>query len=116
MGFSVIVAAVEKVLGRSPTLCLASLAVLAAARSPMATSYCHQDAESSDDPLLDAVRTRLASGALFPADRKSWARRATGERCAVCDVDINNPEMEYEVAGGPSGSAFAHLECYLVWR
>ena len=82
----------------------------------MATSHRHQDAESSDDPLLDAVRTRLASGALFPADHKSWAGRATGERCAVCDVDINTPEMEYEVAGGPSGSAFAHLECYFVWR
>jgi hypothetical protein len=30
-------------------------------------------------------------------------------------LTINNPEIEYEVAG-PNGSVFAHLRCYLVWR
>ena len=54
MGF-VIVAAVEQLSIRSPSLCLANLAVLTTSRSPMATSCSHLGPESSDDPLLDAV-------------------------------------------------------------
>src|SRR6266850_4194035 len=121
MGFRGIVAATEELLTQSPTLCLANLAVLAALRYPVATGY-HEPhpkfhiAGSSDDPLLDAVRTRLTTGVLFPVVRKSWAVQATGKCCAVCDLTISNSEIEYEVAAGPSGSAFAHLPCYLVWR
>jgi hypothetical protein len=121
MGFRAIVAATEELLTQSPTLCLANLAVLAALRYPVATGY-HEPhpkfaiAGSSGDPLLDAVRTRLTTGVLFPVVRKSWAGQATGKCCAVCDLTISNSEIEYEVAAGPSGSAFAHLPCYLVWR
>lgn len=117
MGFSAIVAAVEELLSRSATLCLASQAVLEASRHPMAMSRrrLFSITRSSDDPLLDSVQSRLTSGALFPVDRKSWTGRGSGKSCAVCDLTINNPEIEYEVAG-PNGSVFAHLRCYLVWR
>ena len=119
--FRAIVAAAEELLTQSPTLCLANLAVLEASRYPVATGY-HEPhpkfgiAGSSGDPLLDAVRTRLSAGVLFPVVSKSWAGQATGKCCAVCDLTISSPEIEYEVAAGPSGSAFAHLPCYLVWR
>jgi hypothetical protein len=118
VGFSAIAAAVEELLSRSPTLCLASLAVLEASRHPMATGRrrLFSFTRSSDDPLLDAVQSRLTSGALFSVDRKSWTGRGSGKSCAVCDLTINSREIEYEVAGGPNGSVFAHLRCYLVWR
>ena len=32
------------------------------------------------------------------------------------DLPINHAEIEYEVAGGASGSVCVHLPCYLVWR
>lgn len=110
MGFSAIMGAVEELLTRSPTLSLAGLALLGTSPSQVATS------RSSDDPLLDTVQSRLASGALFPVDGKRWAGLGGGKSCAVCDLTINNSEIEYEVTGGPSGSAFAHVRCYLVWR
>src|ERR1700716_3637647 len=109
--FRAIVAAAEELLTQSPTLCLSNLAVLEASRYPVATGY-HEPhpkfaiAGSSGDPLLDAVRTRLTTGVLFPVVRKSWARQASGRRCAVCDLTISNSEIEYEVAAEPSGSAF----------
>jgi hypothetical protein len=117
VGFSAIAAAVEELLTRSPTLST-SLAVLEPSRHPMAPSRrrLFSIMRSSDDPLLDAVRTRLTSGALFPFDRASWTGRGSGKSCAVCDLAINNAEIEYEVAGGLIGSGFAHLRCYLVWR
>jgi hypothetical protein len=117
VGFSAIAAAVEALLNRSPTLCLASLAVLEASRYPMARcGHPFGTTPASDDPLLDTVRTRLSSGTLFPVDRKSCTGRGSGKPCAVCDLPINHRDIEYEVAGGPRGSVCVHLPCYLVWR
>lgn len=145
MGFNAIAGAVEALVTRSPTLRLASLAVLEASRDPMAMAFRHvapfcrlarsvlllkaqQVAvgatmirqrlthREADDPLLDAVQSRLASGALFPVDRRGWAGRGSGKSCAVCDLTINDADLEYEVADGPGSSAFAHVKCYLVWR
>jgi hypothetical protein len=117
VGFSAIAAAVEEWLTRSPTLCLGNLAVLEASRYPMARrGHVLSTTPASDDPLLDTVRTRLGSGTLFPVDRKSGTGRGSGKPCAVCDLPINHVELEYQVAGGPSGSVCVHLPCYLVWR
>jgi hypothetical protein len=118
VSFSTIVAGVERWLTRSPTLCLAQAALLEASRAP---SRRHLNPEvriagSSDDPLLNIVRARLTSGALLLIDRKGRAGRGSGKRCAVCDMTINNQEIEYEVASGSYGAVFAHLRCYLVWR
>jgi hypothetical protein len=114
VGFSATAAAVEKLLTRSPTLCLASLVVLEASRYPMARRG--RTTPASDDPLLDTVRTRLSSGTLFPVDRKAGTGRGSGKPCAVCDLPINPRDIEYEVAGGLRGSVCVHLPCYLVWR
>jgi hypothetical protein len=117
MGLGAIAAAVEALLTRSPTLCLASLAVLEAARSPMARGGpLFSTTLASDDPLLDTVQTRLSPGTLFPVDRKSCAGRGSGKPCVVCDLPITPRDIEYEVAGGPRGSVCVHLPCYLVWR
>ncbi len=123
MGLGAIAAAVEELLTRSPTLSLAGLAGLEASRSQVATSRDPVNpfhgvalAGSSDDPLLDVVRSRLASGALFPVGHQSRGGGGKGEICAVCDLTINNPEIEYEVSGGPNGAVFAHIACFLVWR
>ena len=117
MGFSAIAAAVEALLTRSPTLCLANLAVLEASRYPMARrDHLFSPTPESEDPLLDTVRTRLSSGTLFPVDRKSGAGRGSGKPCAVCDLPITPRDIEYEIAGGPRGSVCVHLPCYLVWR
>ena len=117
MRFGAIAAAVEELLTRSPTLYLANLAVLEASGYPMARrGHLFSTTPESDDPLLDTVRTRLSSGTLFPVDRKSGAGRGSGKPCAVCDLPINPRDIEYEVAGGPSGSVCVHLPCYLVWR
>ena len=117
VGLGAIVAAVEELLTRSPTLCLANLAVLEASRYPMARrGHLFSTTPASDDPLLDTVRTRLSSGTLFPVDRKSCTGWGSGKPCAVCDLPINPRDIEYEVAGGPSGSVCVHLPCYLVWR
>jgi hypothetical protein len=117
VGLGAIVAAVEELLTRSPTLCLANLAVLEASRYPMARrGHLFSTMPESDDPLLDTVRTRLRSGTLLPVDRKSRTGWGSGKPCAVCDLPINRTDIEYEVAGGPSGSVGVHLPCYLVWR
>lgn len=117
MGLSAIAAALEELLIRSPTLYFASLALLEASCYPIARRrHLFSTAQSSDDPLLDTVRIRLSNGTLFPVDRKSSAGHGSGKSCAVCDSPINDPEIEYEVAGGPSGSVCVHLPCYLVWR
>jgi hypothetical protein len=117
VGLGAIVAAVEELLTRSPTLCLANLAVLEASRYLMARrGRLFSTTPESDDPLLDTVRTRLSSGTLFPVDRKSRAGHGSGKSCAVCDLPIIHAEIEYEVAGGASGSVCVHLPCYLVWR
>jgi hypothetical protein len=115
VGFKAIAAAVEELLTRSPTLCLANLAVLEASRYPMArTPHLFSAPQPSDDPLLDTVGTRLRSGTLFPIDRKSCARRGSGKSCA-CDLPITDLDIEYEVSGGSSGQVGVHLPCYLVW-
>jgi hypothetical protein len=89
---------VEEWLTRSPTLCLANLAVLEASRYPMACrGHLFSTTPGSDDPLLDTVRTRLGSGTLFPVERKSGTGRGSGKPCAVCDLPINHVELEYEV-------------------
>src|SRR5258705_1051541 len=117
MGLGAIAAAVEALLTRSPTLCLASLAVLEASRYPMARGgHLFSTTPASDDPLLATVQTRLSSCALFPVDRKSCTWRSSGKPCAVCDLPINPRDIEYEVAGGLRGSVCVHLPCYLVWR
>ena len=117
VGLGAIVAAVEELLTRSPTLCLANLAVLEASGYPMARrGHLFSTTPESDDPLLDTVQTRLSTGTLFPVDRKSGAGHGSGKPCAVCDLPINPRDIEYEVAGGPSGSVCVHLPCYLVWR
>jgi hypothetical protein len=118
VGFSAVVVVVERWLTQSPTLGLAHTALLVASSAPI---YRHRNpdvsmAGSSDDPLLDTVRSRLTSGALFLMDRKGRARRGSGKYCTVCHVLITAHEIEYEVAGGSYGTVFAHLRCYLVWR
>jgi hypothetical protein len=118
VGFSAIVAVVERWLTLSPTLGRAHTALRVASSAPI---YRHQNPEvsmagSSDDPLLDTVRTRLTSGALFLMDRKGRAGRGSGKHCAVCDVPVTTHEIEYEVARGSYAAVFAHLRCYLVWR
>jgi hypothetical protein len=62
-----------------------------------------------------SVRTRLGTGVLFQVDHTSCAGHGRGTKCAVCDLPINHPELEYQV-GGPSDSVCVHLPCYLVWR
>jgi hypothetical protein len=117
VGLGAIVAAVEELLTRPPTLCLANLAVLEGSRYLMARrGHLFSTTPESDDPLLDTVGNRLRSGTLLPVDRKSSAGHGSGKSCAVCDLPINHTEIEYEVAGGPSGSVCVHLPCYLVWR
>jgi hypothetical protein len=81
VGFSAIVAVIERLLTQSPTLCLAHTALLVASSAPR---HRHLDPEvsiagSSDDPLLNTVRTRLASGALFLIDGKGRAGRGSGK-------------------------------------
>lgn len=73
-------------------------------------------ADAPDDELRQRVRRALASGALFLADRKTRVGRGSGGLCAVCTSAITESEVEYEVPGGVSGTAVAHLLCYLVWR
>ena len=68
-----------------------------------------------DRRLRERVRRGLASGELFLIDRKSWAGRGSGGRCAVCGMTIAFQNVEYKVEGA-RGAAVAHLTCYLVWR
>src|SRR5216684_1196929 len=101
VGLGAIVAAVEELLTRSPTLCLANLAVLEASRYPMARrGHLFSTTPESEDPLLDTVRTRLSSGTLFPVDRKSGAGRGSGKPCAVCDLPINHAKLSTRLLVG----------------
>jgi hypothetical protein len=72
--------------------------------------------ENHNDEIRQRVRRALASGALFPADRKSRVGRGSGKLCAVCTSAVTESEVEYGVPGGVSGQVVAHLPCYLVWR
>ena len=69
---------------------------------------------SSGDDLGQAVRDRLATGALFPVPRKAWGGQGTGKVCSVCDVIISSTEIEFEVSGPTT--LWAHLVCYDIWR
>ena len=68
-----------------------------------------------DDPLVTALRHRLAIGELpLILSGECWAGPASGRySCAVCGVAIANGGAEYEA---PTGNLHAHPSCFLTWR
>ena len=68
-----------------------------------------------DENLRRTIRTRLATGSLFPVDGKVFAGKGTGKLCAICRMPISQGDIEHEVVVGPT-TVFAHWDCYSIWR
>ena len=68
-----------------------------------------------DDSLRREVRGRLVKRELFAAMGISSIRRGTGRPCVVCARSIVSPTLEREVEA-PGVVAFAHPDCYKIWR
>src|SRR5438093_3131763 len=56
----------------------------------------------SDDNLRRTIRTRLATGALFPVDGKVPAGKAEGKLCTICRMTMPQAELEYDVSSQTS--------------
>ena len=63
-----------------------------------------------DESLRRTIRTRLATGSLFPVDGKASA----GKLCSICGMPISQDDIEHEVVGPTT--VFAHWDCYSIWR
>jgi len=68
-----------------------------------------------DDSLRRQVRARLSKRQLFAATGISSVRRGTSRPCIVCERPIDSPTLEREIEG-PGVVAFAHPDCYKLWR
>jgi len=80
----------------------------------IASVVINEKAEVSNATLRQKIRTRLASGALFPVDGKVVAGKATGKLCTLCAMPISKGEIEHEVVGPTT--VWAHWDCYSIWR
>src|SRR5216683_2713917 len=74
----------------------------------------NEKSEVSNATLRQKIRTRLASGSLFPVDGKVVAGKATGKLCTLCAMPISKGEIEHEVVGPTT--VWAHWDCYSIWR
>ncbi len=68
----------------------------------------------SDENLRRTIRTRLATGSLFPVDGKVFAGKGTGKLCSICGMPISQGDIEHEVVGPTT--LFVHWDCYSIWR
>ena len=73
---------------------------------------------SDIDGLRALVRSRLATGALFPLQNTSaWASYGEDNPCAVCREPITRAEVEYEVSSTVVDTTVrTHLRCYMMWK
>jgi hypothetical protein len=69
-----------------------------------------------DERVRHRVRERLATGALFRPEGRSWAGRGKGRPCMVCELPVTHHDVEYEIARDPNGTVVSHLPCFIVWR
>jgi len=69
---------------------------------------------NSEVTLRHTIRTRLATGSLFPVDGKVFAGKGTGKLCSVCGMRVSEIDIEHEVVGPTT--VFAHGGCYSIWR
>ena len=68
----------------------------------------------TNEGLRRAIRTRLATGSLFPAGRVSSSGKGTGKPCSICGMPISEGEIEQEVVGPTTVST--HWDCYSIWQ
>jgi hypothetical protein len=68
----------------------------------------------SNESLRRMIRTRLATGSLFPVDGKVFAGKGTDKLCSICGTPILQGDIEHEVVGPTT--VFAHWDCYSIWR
>ena len=80
----------------------------------IASVVINEKSEVSNATLRQKIRTRLASGSLFPVDGKVVAGKATGKLCTLCAMPISKGEIEHEVVGPTT--VWAHWDCYSIWR
>jgi hypothetical protein len=67
-----------------------------------------------DESLRRTIRTRLATGSLFPVDGKVAAGKGAGKLCSICGMPISQGDIEHEVVGPTR--IVAHWDCYSIWR
>ena len=84
------------------------------ARSRRLLSPSFEISGGSDENLRRTIRTRLATGSLFPVDGKVFAGKGTGKLCSICGMPIPQGDIEHEVVGPTT--VFAHWDCYSIWR
>ena len=60
-----------------------------------------------DESLRRTIRTRLATGSLFPVDGKVSA----GKLCNICGMPISQDDIEHEVVGPTTVFAQAGVGC-----
>jgi hypothetical protein len=68
---------------------------------------------TTNEALRKAIRTRLATGSLFPAGKVS-SGKGTGKPCSICRMPISEGDIEHEVVGPTT--VFTHWDCYSIWR
>jgi hypothetical protein len=103
----------------SNALCLENRRLLARSRALIGRSRrllnpAFEISGGSDEDLRRTIRTRLATGALFPVDGKVFAGKGTGKLCTICGIPISHGEIEHEVVGPTT--VFTHWDCYSIWR
>jgi len=106
-------------LSESKARCLENRKLLARsrlliARSRRLLSPSFEISGSSDENLRRTIRTRLATGSLFPVDGKVFAGKGTGKLCSICGMPIPQGDIEHEVVGPTT--VFTHWDCYSIWR
>ena len=79
----------------------------------IASVVINEKSEVSNATLRQKIRTRLASGSLFPVDGKVVAGKATGKLCTLCAMPIFATEVEHEVM--EPQTAYAHMTCHSLW-
>ena len=79
----------------------------------IASVVINEKSEVSNAALRRKIRTRLASGSLFPVDGKVVAGKATGKLCTLCAMPIFATEVEHEVM--EPQTAYAHMTCHSLW-
>jgi|SRR5690242_12389659 hypothetical protein len=93
---------------RSEQCCVSNRAILAATRYRIAASRRRLNrafaltggSNNGHETLRASVRSRLASGALFPIGSSVMAGYGKENECVVCRETISAREIEYEIAVG----------------